>query len=298
MIVHDIHNPVMTEEIIKYLNLKPGKTVIDCTVGAGGHSLNIAERILPTGRIVGIDQDKEILEKAKQNLSRYENNIDLIYGNFRELKNLLNDMEIHQVDGILYDLGISSYQLDKPERGFSFNNEGPLDMRMDRNLQITAFDLINNLPKDEISKILYKYADERYSRKIASSIVKHRQKQPISTTKQLEDIVKRSIPYRGNQRINPATRTFLALRIAVNNELESLDISLTQAIDLLKEEGRICVISFHSQEDRIVKHKFKEYARKKELKILTKKPLRPKGEEIEKNPRSRSAKLRAAMKVV
>ena len=293
-----IHKPVMIKEVREFLNLKPGDIAIDCTVGTGGHSLNILKQIMPGGKLIGIDQDEEILEIAKEKLEKYRKNCNLIYENFRNIDSILINLNINQVDAIFYDLGVSSFQLDKPERGFSFMREGPLDMRMDTNTKITAFDLVNNLSKEEISKILSKYGEERYAWRIASLIIKRRKNKNISTTKELADIAKSAMPSRRKRlKINPATRTFLAFRIAVNNELESLKMSLNKAVGFLKDKSRICVISFHSLEDRIVKNKFKEFEEKKILKILTKKPMTPKQDEIEDNPRSRSAKLRAAMKV-
>jgi len=293
-----IHKPVMSKEVKEFLNLKPGDIAIDCTVGAGGHSLNILKQITPGGKLIGIDQDEEILEIAKEKLEKYRKNCNLICENFRNIDSILTNLNINQVDAIFYDLGVSSFQLDKSERGFSFIREGPLDMRMDTNTKITAFDLVNNLSKEEISKILSKYGEERYAWRIASLIIKRRKNKNISTTKELADIAKSAMPSgRKRLKINPATRTFLAFRIAVNNELESLEMSLNKAVGFLKDKSRICVISFHSLEDRIVKDKFKKKKKKKILKILTKKPMTPKQDEIEDNPRSRSAKLRAAMKV-
>ena len=291
-----IHRPVMRKEVLEFLNLKPGDIVVDCTVGGGGHSIDILNHIIPGGKLIGIDQDREVLDIARKNLRDYKENSELIYGNFRNLDKILNDLKIDKVDAILYDLGVSSYQLDKAERGFSFLKEGPLDMRMDRSLRITAFDLVNNLSKEEISKILFEYGQERYAHRIASSIVKRRSSKPISSTSQLANIVKSAIPFRRGK-INPATRTFLAFRIAVNRELEALETSLMKAVSLLRDKSRICVISFHSLEDRIVKNKFKEFAHKNLLRILTKKPITPKREEIRENPRARSAKLRVAVKV-
>lgn len=291
-----IHRPVMKKEVLEFLNLKPGDVVVDCTVGGGGHSIGILNHIMPGGKLIGIDQDREVLDIARENLRDYKGNSELIYGNFRNLDKILNDLKIDKVDAILYDLGVSSYQLDKAERGFSFLKEGPLDMRMDRGLRITAFDLVNNLSKEEISKILFEYGQERYAHRIASSIVKRRSSKPISSTSQLANIVKSAIPFRRGK-INPATRTFLAFRIAVNRELEALETSLMKAVPFLRDKSRICVISFHSLEDRIVKNKFKEFAHKDLLRILTKKPITPRREEIRENPRARSAKLRVAVKV-
>jgi 16S rRNA (cytosine1402-N4)-methyltransferase len=293
-----VHKHVMGKEVMEFLEVKPNQIVVDCTVGAGGHSLNIARRIMPEGRLIGIDQDQEILEIARENLKNYKNNCHLVHGNFREIDQILKNLKIDKVDAILYDLGVSSLQLENAERGFSFSREGPLDMRMDKNSRISAFDLVNNLSERELSKILAEYGQEWYARKIASRIVETRKNKTISTTRELAELVRRSVPRRGwGVKIDPATRTFLALRIAVNNELESLKISLEKAVKLLKTKSRICVISFHSLEDRIVKLCFRELAKENILKILTKKPLVPTEDEIRKNPRARSAKLRAAMRV-
>lgn len=287
----------MSNEIIEYLNLKPGDIVVDCTVGAGGHSLSVLQQIAPAGRLIGIDQDKQILEIAKIKLKDYKEICDLIYGNFQDLDDMLLGLKINKVDAILYDLGVSSYQFENSERGFSFMQDGPLDMRMDKDMKITAFDLVNNLSKEEIIKILWRYGEERYARRIALLIVKRRKNKPISTTKQLANIVTEAIPFmRYRQKIHPATRTFQAFRIVVNNELEALKISLDKAVDFLKSKSRICVVSFHSLEDRIVKNRFRDLARHNVLKVLTKKPVRPSEKEIEENPRSRSARLRVAMK--
>lgn len=287
----------MRNEIIEYLDLKPGYVVLDCTLGAGGHSLDILQHITPSGRLIGIDQDKQILKIAKTRLKNYEKNCSLIYGNFQDLDDILSSLKIDGVDAILYDLGVSLYQLDSPERGFSFMKEGPLDMRMDKNMRITAFDLVNNLSKEEIMKILWKYGQERYARRITSFIVERRKKHPISTTRQLANVVDEAVPFmRYRQRIHPATRTFQAFRIVVNNELEVLKISLSKAVNLLKNKSRVCVLSFHSLEDRIVKNIFRDLARHDTLEILTKKPIRPTSKEMKENPSSRSAKLRVAMK--
>ncbi|MCK5305694.1 MAG: 16S rRNA (cytosine(1402)-N(4))-methyltransferase RsmH [Candidatus Omnitrophica bacterium] len=288
----------MTEEISEYLSLKPGNIVVDCTVGAGGHSINILKQIAPAGRLIGIDQDEEILELARRRLKGYEKNCKLVYGNFKDIDTILGQLNIKEIDAVLYDLGVSSFQLDSSERGFSFLRDGPLDMRMDKNGQLSAFDLVNNLPKEEISRIIFKYGEERYSRRIASLIVEKRKEHFISSTKALADIVSGALPRgRRREKIHPATRTFQAFRIAVNNELEALQISLNKAVGLLRGGSRICVLSFQSLEDRIVKNKFRDLARESILKVLTKKPLRSGPQERKENPRSRSAKLRAAEKI-
>jgi len=293
-----LHNPVMLEEIIQYLNPKNGQKFLDCTAGVGGHAREIIERILPDGKLIGIDQDEESLLKAHEKLSEFEDNIVLIKENFQNIAQILNELNIHRIDGVLFDLGISWFQLSNPERGFSFKFNGPLDMRMDRNKEISTFDLVNNLSFEEISNIIKKFGEERWYRRIAEAIVKKRKQEPICTTEQFAQLIKNAIPgkYR-YRRIHPATRTFQAFRILVNRELVSLEKGLDSVIEFLNTGARICVISFHSSEDRIVKNKFKKFNRDKKIRILTKKPLTPSAEEIEKNLKSRSAKLRVAERI-
>lgn len=292
------HIPVMYKEILDYLNLTSGKTMIDATIGTGGHSLKILERIIPKGRLIGIDRDEKSLIIARKRLSNYENSCEFIYGNFMDIDKILNNLNIKKVDGILFDLGISSVQLDDPQRGFSFQNEGPLDMRLDRNSYISAYDLVNNLNEEELSHLLWSFGQERWHNRIARFLVREREKHPISTTRELSDIIVRAIPYRyRNYRIHPATRTFQAVRIAVNRELETLEIAIEKAIALLNKKARICVISFHSLEDRIIKLSFRDFALRGLIKIITPKPLVPARTEIEQNPKSRSAKLRVAEKL-
>lgn len=287
----------MSQEVLDYLNLKSGDTVIDCTLGAGGHSLDILNQISPSGMLIGIDQDEDILQIAREHLRAYEDRCRLIYGNFENIDAIINDMNITGVDAILYDLGVSSFQLDNPSKGFSFSSEGPLDMRMDKNQRITAFDLVNNLSQEEISKILYRYGQERYARRIAREIVARRKRKLITSTGELAQTVQEAVPFlKYRQRIHPATRTFQAFRIAVNNELESLKVSLQKATRIMKAGARICVISFHSLEDKIVKNRFRDLSREHILTLLTKKPVRASQEEIRQNPRARSARLRAAIK--
>lgn len=292
------HTPVMYSEVLSYLRLLPGMVIVDCTLGEGGHSEGILRKITPGGHLIGIDQDDDALSSSRRRLSPYEGSFTLIRDNFQNITDVLANLEINAMDGVVFDLGVSNLQLVTPERGFSFQFDGPLNMRMDKHAQITAFDLVNNLSEEEIANIIYVFGQERYSRRIASRIVMERSRQSISTTGQLVDIVVESLPVRERyKKIHPATRTFMALRIAVNRELEVLQSGLTQAIELLKPGARICVISFHSLEDRIVKHEFKNQARKGKLKIITKKPLVPNEEEMENNRKSRSAKLRVAEKL-
>ena len=287
----------MCNEILEYIKLTPGMTVVDATIGCGGHSIKILEHILPKGRLIGIDRDCESLEIVKKRLSGFADVVNLIHGNFRDLDKILAMAGIDNADVIIFDLGLSSVQLSNPERGFSFRSEGPLDMRMDRSSFIQAYDLINNLNEEEISSLLWSFGQERFHNRIAHLLVSERQKAPINSTSEVANIVMRAVPrhYRF-ARIHPATRTFQAIRIAVNRELEALDEGIKKAIELLKRNGIIAVISFHSLEDRIVKINFRSARSEGKLNIITPKPLRPSQEERAQNPSSRSAKLRVARK--
>jgi len=280
----------MLGEVLSFLRPEGGKLILDATVGTGGH----AEAILVRGgRLVGLDRDPEALELARRRLSRFGERTLLVHANFRNLREALSRLGIKQVDGVLFDLGISSLQLSRPARGFSFREEGPLDMRMDPGGPLTAAELVNRLPEEELARVLRQYGEERYARRIARAIVRAREKAPIHSTTELARIVTHCYPP-GRHRIHPATRTFQALRIAVNDELSALEEGLAQAIDVLRPGGVVCVLSFHSLEDRIVKNMFRRKAAQRNLEILTKKPLRPRPEEVERNPKARSAKLRAA----
>lgn len=285
----------MCQEVIEYLKLNNGAVALDCTVGLGGHADAILKEIGPQGRFIGLDHDQQALELAQNRLKSFPNCI-LLQGNFRKIDQILAELKIDKVDGILFDLGVSSLQLETAERGFSFRLEAPLDMRMDKSLRVSAFDLVNFLPQEGLSDILRRYGQERWHNRIARTIVHERKKAMIVSTRQLADLVQRSIP-KTRSFIHPATRTFQALRIAVNDELDALSEALNKSVDLLKTGSRICVISFHSLEDRIVKHQFRSYAKEGRLKIITKKPIRPEEEEISSNPRSRSAKLRVGEKI-
>jgi len=291
------HIPVMMDEVINYLNLRPGQIIIDATIGTGGHSKAILERIGPEGRLIGIDRDEDSLAVSRERLREFGDRLTLVHGNFVDINEILEDLNIRKVDGALFDLGVSSFQLEDPNRGFSFQNEGPLDMRLDRSSYISAYDLVNNLNEEEISAILWNFGEERWHNRIAHILIKERERQPIATTSQLANIVLRSIPSRyrhKHYRIHPATRTFQAVRIAVNRELEILETALNKTIEILEKGGRICVISFHSLEDRAVKWCFRQASSQGLIKILTPKPLVPQEHEIEKNPSSRSSKFRAA----
>lgn len=287
----------MMNEVINYLNLKPGQVIMDATIGTGGHSKAILERIGPGGRLIGIDRDEDSLAVSRERLREFGDRLTLVHGNFVDIDAILEDLNIRKVDGALFDLGISSFQLEDPNRGFSFQNEGPLDMRLDKSSYISAYDLVNNLNEEEISAILWNFGEERWHNRIAHLLIRERERQPIATTSQLANIVLRSIPSRyrhKHYRIHPATRTFQAVRIAVNRELEILETALNKAIEILEKGGRICVISFHSLEDRTVKWCFRQASSQGQIKILTPKPLVPEEPEIGSNPSSRSSKLRAA----
>ncbi|MFH1045420.1 MAG: 16S rRNA (cytosine(1402)-N(4))-methyltransferase RsmH [Candidatus Omnitrophota bacterium] len=289
------HIPVMREEVLKFLNLSPGCTVVDGTVGLGGHAQVILDAIGPQGRFVGLDFDHDALAMAQDRLKNYTN-CTLVHANFRNLDTALAQLHLHGVDGILLDLGISSLQLEKPSRGFSIKYDSPLDMRMNQNEQLSAFDLVNFLPQENLSDILRKYGQERWHNRIARAIVRERSKSTITSTGQLAQLVMRVVPYRYSK-IHPATRTFQALRIAVNDELEALREALKKCLELIKPGGRICIIAFHSLEDGLVKHQFRSFASEGRIKIITKKPITPTEEEVRLNPRARSAKLRAAERI-
>jgi len=295
-----IHTPVMLREVLDYLDLKPGKTIIDATVGTAGHSLAILERILPGGRLIGIDRDETSLAVARQRLGEFGSAFELIHGNFVDIDTLLENLGVKKVDGILFDLGLSSFQLFDASRGFSFQGDGPLDMRMDKDSYISAYDLVNNLNEEELSTLLWNYGEERWHNRIARLIVQERQREPITTTMHLANIVVRSIPSRYRHRfyrIHPATRTFQAVRIAVNRELEILEDAVNKAIAIMEKKARICVISFHSLEDRVIKFAFRKAGADGLINIITPKPLTPLALEVENNPASRSSKLRVAERV-
>lgn len=292
------HISVMREEIISYLQPRQGGCFVDATLGLGGHAHAIGELIASTGHLICIDRDKESIAIAKENLKDLNCHCDFIHEDFRNIHKILDDLKIEKVDGILLDLGISSFQLNNPLRGFSIKLDGPLDMRMDQESYISAFDLVNSLSENEISSILRNFGEERWHHRIAHKLVEQRLKHPIQSTKDLSDSVLNAVPFSyRKQKIHPATRTFQAFRIAVNRELESLEMALGSCIQRLRQGARICVISFHSLEDRIVKMKFRQLSQEGEIKLIVKKPQRPTMEEVNSNPRARSAKLRVAEKV-
>jgi 16S rRNA (cytosine1402-N4)-methyltransferase len=290
------HYPVLHRELLGLLSLKGKKVIVDCTIGVGSHALKIFAEADSDARLIGIDKDEESLAIARTRLKAYQERLTLFKGNFSDLGQIFENLGIKEADIFLFDLGISLYQLSEPERGFSFLRQGPLDMRMDKNAFISAYDLVNNLSERELIDIFRRFGEERYAKKIAYAITRKRQVEPISSTGQLSRIVVEC--YGGlSFKIHPATKVFQALRIAVNRELESLTSGFSEAIKLLGKGGRIAVISFHSLEDRIVKHTIKKQSSLGILKIITKKPLTPDSVELSENNASRSAKLRVAEKI-
>ena len=313
------HIPVLCDKVIEFLKPKAAGVYVDGTVGLGGHSSAILNASAPNGRVIGIDLDPEALVIAKERLHAFGDRCYLINGNFAEMSVLLEECSIGAVDGVLLDLGVSSLQLDTPDRGFSFNHTGPLDMRMragrtfddTQEVTPTAMQVINHSPMDTLVHIFKRYGEERFARRIANRIVKVRQQMPITTTTHFAEIVKSAVPQK-RSKIHPATRVFQALRIHVNRELENLEAGLDVAISLLKPGGHLCVIAFHSLEDRIVKRRFQTCAKacicppktpicicdhEPSLQILTKRPIVPDVSAVAHNPRARSAKLRASRKL-
>lgn len=305
------HIPVMAREAVDYLITGNDGVYIDCTVGMGGHAARILEATSPNGYLIGIDIDPQAIAMAKESLKLYEGRFSMIHGNFAHLDQILMQQGISEVDGVLMDLGASSLQLDTPERGFSFMHSGPLDMRMDQSSgQPVSYDL-NKKNAAELAKIIREFGEELWAKRIAANVVKFRRRSPITTTKQLAEIIQQSVP-RSSGGIHPATRVFQSLRIYKNRELANLETGLDRAVPVLRPGARICVISFHSLEDRIVKHSFKAMergcicpprtpvcvcGRKPTLKVLTRRPVTPQESEIKVNPRCRSAKLRAAERI-
>ncbi|MBI3011340.1 MAG: 16S rRNA (cytosine(1402)-N(4))-methyltransferase RsmH [Candidatus Omnitrophica bacterium] len=286
--------PVMGSEVLRYLNPRPGATIVDGTVGTGGHSLLILPHVLPTGRLVAIDRDQTALQLARKRLTEFIPQVTFVRENYRNLSAVLKDLRIPRVDGVLLDLGMSSLQVDCAERGFSFSKEGPLDMRMDSGQEATAEALINELRADELAMIFETFGEERFAKRIASRIVSERRVHPMTTTIQLARLVVEAVPPRMRHgRLHPATRIFQALRMAVNDEVGALEGVLGLVSELLNPGGRAVIITFHSLEDRLVKHAFAQGMRDGAWTVLTKKPVRPSEEEVAQNPRARSAKLRA-----
>lgn len=306
------HYSVMLRECIDSLNIKPDGIYVDGTLGMGGHSYEIASR-LTTGRLISIDRDTMALERAAVRLEPFMDRITLVHGNFRDMDNILDDLGVDKVDGMLFDLGVSSPQLDEADRGFSYMTDAPLDMRMDQSNAVTAADIVNTWPRDDLKRILYDFGEERYAPRIAEAIVKYREEKPIETTLELVDIIKSAMPASAlREKQHPAKRSFQAIRIAVNGELDALSQVLSTAANRLRPGGRLCVVSFHSLEDRIVKNAIASRENgctcprdfpvctcgfAQTLKSVSRKPLLPQDDELGENPRSRSAKLRVAERI-
>ncbi len=302
----------MVQEVLEILRCRPGGTYVDATLGLGGHALAVLERIQPGGLLVGVDRDKDSLEKARLRLKSHAGSVRLVHDNFKNLPLILNNLHLKPIDGILLDLGVSAYQLLSPERGFSFQSDAPLDMRMDKMQRVTAADLVNDLSEEQLADIIYRYGEERSARRIAAAIVAERQKSSITRCSQLAEIVSRALRLRGHLHIHPATRTFQALRITVNQELEGLDEFFDEALSFLNTGGRMAVIAFHSLEDRIVKTAFRRLSgqcvcdrppdlclcpRQVRARVITPRPLTAGSTELAANPRARSARLRSLERV-
>lgn len=302
------HISVLLDETIDGLDIKPDGIYVDGTLGGGGHSYEILRRLSPKGRLIGIDQDGEALKAAGERLKKFENQITLVRSNYCEIDKVLKELNVEKVDGILLDIGVSSYQLDNLERGFSYKSDAPLDMRMDTRQELTAADVVNTYSENELFKIIKDYGEDKFAKNIAKHIVLARKEKPLETTKELSEVIKRAIPMKVQAKGgHPAKKTFQAIRIEVNQELTVLKESIDKMIDLLKQNGRICIITFHSLEDRIVKTKFRENenpctcppnfpvcvcGKKSKGKVITRKPIIPSEDEIEENKRAKSSKLR------
>ena len=307
------HVSVLLRECIEALQIKPNGIYVDCTTGGGGHSLEIAKRLTDGGRLIAIDRDEDALRAAGTRLADFADRVTFVHSNYAMLQSVLADLGIPGVDGVLADLGVSSYQLDTAERGFSYMQDAPLDMRMDREQPLRAYDVVNTYSEEELRRILYDFGEEKFARNIAANIVKKRSERPIETTLELAELVKASMPKTAREGgHHPAKRTFQAIRIEVNSELSSIPPALDAAVHALTPGGRIAVITFHSLEDRLVKQKFaalssgctcpREFpvcvcGKKPVVRVITKKPVTAGEDELEVNPRSRSAKLRVAEKI-
>ena len=307
------HRTVLLDRTIEYLKVVPGGVYVDCTLGGGGHSLEILKRLGERGRLIGIDRDQNAIKAAGERLASFSDKAVLVHGNFRDIRRIVHGIGITAVDGVVMDLGVSSHQLDQRERGFSYMQDAPLDMRMDRQQSLTAMEVVNTYSEADLARVISGYGEERWARRIAAFIVREREKAPIKTTGQLVDIIKAAIPASARRKgPHPAKRTFQALRIEVNDELGILERAVKDGVDLLKSGGRICVITFHSLEDRKIKNIFRELenpctcppkapacvcGKKPVIRVVTRKPAVPDKEEIQQNPRARSAGLRVAEKL-
>lgn len=306
-----MHQPVLLDETISYLLNKPDGIYVDCTVGGGGHLQGLLQKLDPEARVLALDKDLNTLEETGKKF-QHDPRVVFVHEDFRHLSRVLAEHDVTKVDGIMLDLGVSSFQLDTEDRGFSFHDDARLDMRMNRQAQLSAWDLVNTYDESDLVRILFQYGEEKYARSIASSIVKKRQEKTIDTTLELAEIIKASVPASYRREKHPARKTFQALRMEVNDELGAIETVLPQAVELLNPGGRLCVITFHSLEDRIVKRFMQWEARtcvcppgfpvctcnhQPRLTILTRRPVQPTPEECHINPRSRSAKLRAASRI-
>jgi 16S rRNA (cytosine1402-N4)-methyltransferase len=301
------HISVLLNECLQGLDIKEDGIYVDCTLGGAGHSSHVLKRLSKDGMLIGIDQDKDALKAAKERLKEYEN-VQFVHNNFYNIENILETLDIPKVDGILMDLGVSSYQLDQGERGFSYMKDAPLDMRMNRDNEFSAYEVINNYTFDDLLKIIRNYGEEKFAKRVTTFIVDRRAKKPIETTLELVDIIKAAIPAKARREgPHPAKRTFQAIRIEVNSELKILNKAIEDGVNKLNKGGRMAIITFHSLEDRIVKLKFRELAdpctcpkefpicacgKKPLVRLIKRKAIEPTEEEVEENPRSRSAKLR------
>ena len=307
------HRSVLLDECIESLNIKPDGVYVDGTAGGGGHSLEIVKRLTGGGRLIAIDRDDAAIAAATERLSGYLDRVTFVRNNFSSAAEVCRELGIEAIDGILLDLGVSSYQLDTAERGFTHNVDAPLDMRMDRRGELDAYTVVNTYTAERLKKVIWEYGEERFAPKIAAAIVRHREQKPIESTGELVDIIKSAIPPSAREGgHHPAKRTFQAIRIEVNGELDAIEPAIRKAKDIMRTGGRIVIITFHSLEDRIVKQTYADMAsgcvcprslpvcvcgRKPEVKVLTKKPILPSEKEVKENPRSRSAKLRVAEKL-
>ena len=290
------HVPVLTAEVLQHLRPEQGGLFVDCTIGLGGHSRALLEA--GATRVIGLDRDLDALARARETLARWGDRVELVHADYRAMDEVLDRRQIAQIDGALADLGVSSLQFEAPGRGFSFQRDEPLDMRMDRSGGDSAADLVARSTERDLADAIFQYGEERFSRRVARAIVEARHDAPVVTTGRLASIVRRAIPRRGRMRIDPATRTFQALRIWVNRELDGLDRFVEAAARRLRAGARLVVITFHSLEDRIVKHTLRALQQRDALvQVLTKKPIVPRDEEVERNPRARSAKLRVAERI-
>lgn len=304
------HVSVMLNETIDYLNIKEDGVYVDCTLGGAGHALYLLNQLNDKGRLIAIDQDLTAIENAKEVLKEHLHKVTFVHNNFRELTNILNELEIEKVDGIYYDLGVSSPQLDVPERGFSYHNDAKLDMRMDQTQSLSAYEVVNQWSYEALVRIFFRYGEEKFSKQITRRIEAHREQQPIETTLELVDVIKEGIPAKARRKGgHPAKRVFQAIRIAVNDELSAFEDSVEQAIECVKVGGRISVITFHSLEDRLCKQIFQEFekgpdvprglpvipeAYSPKLKRVNRKPITATDDDLNENNRARSAKLRVA----